>query len=346
MSDLECFFLPAGACSLPRRGARAARSGASRPPGSARVVKGNWTAAFRTLRYHASRGASQPTALVRRAPSHRLCGRREAPCSGLLRCPHAKTRLELRRRTERGSRRISLAVEEAAAAIHIRHGDKYTPAWIDKNHPPPTTLKDYLANASKALSIRNATGPMLVMTDDPDIIDELRSRGSDRYLIVHGRPPPGVLAGVPLPKSDRSTAAGVIGTNVLSAGWQLSQRPADGAVLGGAAQSYQRGRRPAACWWPCGGPVHCSVMFDAMGLGERVPRVRRHRGASAGAARRSPRGWRRGAALCCFCDKRGLNWAWPAVNWADSLPTEVPNRPTVPGTVESGRDGVAPGPSS
>ena len=81
----------------------------------------------------------------------------------------------------RGLRRDS---HQARRQVHAR---------VDKNHPPPTaTLKDYVANASKALSIRNATGPMLVMTDDQDIIDELprvaATTGISLYHVPSARP--------------------------------------------------------------------------------------------------------------------------------------------------------------
>ena len=200
VSDLECFFLPAGACGLPRaRGATL-----EKPPGLTGRLggrcassKGNWTCRISNPTLPCvSRGVVNQPPCVRRAPSHRLCGRREGALfwSVAMR-PHAKTRLELRRRIETWleAHPAWRSTGEACAAIHIRHGDKYTPAWIDKNHPPPTaTLKDYVANASKALSIRNATGPMLVMTDDQDIIDELprvaATTGISLYHVPSARP--------------------------------------------------------------------------------------------------------------------------------------------------------------
>ena len=192
--------------SCRRAPAAAAGRGATleKPPGltgrlggRCALSKGNWTCRISNPTLPCvSRGVVNQPPCVRRAPSHRLCGRREGALfwSVAMR-PHAKTRLELRRRigTWLEAHPAWRSTGEACAAIHIRHGDKYTPAWIDKNHPPPTaTLKDYVANASKALSIRNATGPMLVMTDDQDIIDELprvaATTGISLYHVPSARP--------------------------------------------------------------------------------------------------------------------------------------------------------------
>merc|ERR1719487_745961 len=81
VSDLECFFLPAGACGLPRaRGATL-----EKPPGltgrlggRCALSKGNWTCRISNPTLPCvSRGVVNQPPCVRRAPSHRLCGRRE-----------------------------------------------------------------------------------------------------------------------------------------------------------------------------------------------------------------------------------------------------------------------------
>ena len=143
-------------------------------------------------------------------PKARLCSCRSTRrCSCLPRIgalfvavalrPHWQTRMELRLRMaswlEAHPTWRATAHTGHCAAIHVRHGDKYTPAWLDREHPPPNvSLTDYVVKAKRALAHVGIvdTGAMMVMTDDADIIGDIprvaARQGVTLYTVPSARP--------------------------------------------------------------------------------------------------------------------------------------------------------------
>ena len=126
-----------------------------------------------------------PSLKLLRQPKARFCSR--LPRIGALFVavalrPHWQTRMELRLRMaswlEAHPTWRATAHTGHCAAIHVRHGDKYTPAWLDREHPPPNvSLTGCVVKAKRALAHVGIvdTGAMMVMTDDADIIGDVHA---------------------------------------------------------------------------------------------------------------------------------------------------------------------------
>jgi len=121
--------------------------------------------------------------------------------------PNLKTRMELRRRAaawlrDHPSWRATVD-SGACAVVHVRHGDKYTKAFLPAeeghNHhfPPNATFDEYVGWAKfhlGAVAGQNfsETVPMMLMTDDADV--EARAaavgaaHGVELLTVAPGRP--------------------------------------------------------------------------------------------------------------------------------------------------------------
>ena len=207
--DMECFWLPQTSCKRPRVGPDDALGEGE----CARAAPGPWDWRKETNwtceRYYVDPSAKRRG--VRRFPRTLNPGHGEAhfmiAFAAIAMRPNLKTRMELRRRAaawlrDHPSWRATVD-SGACAVVHVRHGDKYTKAFLPAeeghNHhfPPNATFDEYVGWAKHhlgAVAGRNfsETVPMMLMTDDADV--EARAaavgaaHGVELLTVAPGRP--------------------------------------------------------------------------------------------------------------------------------------------------------------
>lgn len=192
--DLECFFLPSSSCGRPRGADGGLVHGDCVRNGTAWACKDLLPLSFQDK----MRGVEHfPDPCV---PSHLAV----AFLAVAFR-PNARTRLTLRRRTRAwlaenpGWR--STRADGACAAVHVRHGDKYTAAFSPENfdygrhRPPNASLGDYVDAALAhlpALGVAAGGARLLLLTDDADVAGAAAGVAAEKsaeiFSVAPGRP--------------------------------------------------------------------------------------------------------------------------------------------------------------